>query len=221
MSSKRPSAVTPAPIWHHVDAPLPESLLNVDYGSRVGKVRYHGVLENPLTFLSCKDAICFVEFLQNGLWGFAACQGTIFIVSSILQFRNAGCKKIARLTLESWSMGLPCNELQRILVEEKTFEAPLSLFIQSPGAKRYSLVFQGCFLASEDSPTYTPQHCLLNIIFRKILHLKLLAIRTCSCYSVMTIQPVLTFAPPFQGIFRLSGLPEMTRRFSSCGFPSS
>eukprot|EP00434_Breviolum_minutum_P025620 symbB.v1.2.022637.t1/scaffold2023.1/size92131/2 len=27
-------------------------------------------------------------------------------------------------------MGLPCNELQRILVEEKTFEAPLSLFIQ-------------------------------------------------------------------------------------------
>lgn len=76
------------------------------------------------------DAVCFVEFLQNGLWGCAASQGTIFIVSSILQFRNTGCKKLARLTLESWSMGLPCNELQRILVEEKTFEAPLSLFIQ-------------------------------------------------------------------------------------------
>ena len=76
------------------------------------------------------DGVCFVEFVQNGLWGSAACQGTIFIVSSILQFRNTGCKKLARLSLESWSMGLPCNELQRLLVEEKTFEAPLSLFIQ-------------------------------------------------------------------------------------------
>ena len=162
-----------------------------------------------------------MEFLQNGLWGCAASQGTIFIVSSILQFRNTGCKKLARLTLESWSMGLPCNELQRILVEEKTFEAPLSLFIQCPGAKRYSLVFQGCFLASEDSPTYTPQHCLLNIIFRKIFHLKVL------CYSNVFLllchdhSACFDFCTSFQGIFRLSGLPEMTRRFSSCGFPSS
>jgi len=65
-------------------------------------------------------------------------------------------------------MGLPCNELQRLLVEEKTFEAPLSLFIQSPGAKKYSLVFQGCFLSSEDSATYTRKNCLLWWGFWKV-----------------------------------------------------
>ena len=98
-------------------------------------------------------------------------------------------------------MGLPCNELQRILVEEKTFEAPLSLFIQSLGAKKYSLVFQGCFLASEDSPTYTPQNCLLNRVFRKILHLKLL------CYSNMFRYSVMTF-PRYFSAFWLAGNDE-------------
>ena len=33
------------------------------------------------------------------------------------------------------------------------------------------------------------------------------------------IQPVVTLGLPFQGIFRPSGLPEMMKRFSSCGFP--
>ena len=119
-----------------------------------------GTREFPyfLQTLLCKDAVCFVEFVQNGIWGSAACQGTLFIVSSILQFRNTGCKKLARLSLESWNMGLPCNELQRLLVEEKTFEAPLSLFIQSPGAKKHSLVFQWCFLSCGDTPTYTPKN---------------------------------------------------------------
>lgn len=82
-----------------------------------------------------KDVVCFIEFLQMSLWGFAACQGVIFIVSGILQLKSIGYRKFAPIILESWNIGLPCNDLQRILVEEKTFEAPLSLFVQFPGAK--------------------------------------------------------------------------------------
>jgi len=101
----------------------------LDHSLWLGRTRL--ALQLSLFLLDiASDVVCFIEFLQMRLWGFAACQGVIFIVSGILQLKSIGYHKFARIILESWNIGLPCNDLQRILVEEKTFEAPLSLFVQ-------------------------------------------------------------------------------------------
>eukprot|EP00434_Breviolum_minutum_P006288 symbB.v1.2.005548.t1/scaffold258.1/size251559/2 len=76
------------------------------------------------------DALCLFSFVQNGSWGFATCQLVTIVVCGIFQFRKTNCRDFPQMLKDSWSAGLACNTLHRILLEEKTFEAPLSLFVQ-------------------------------------------------------------------------------------------
>ena len=79
---------------------------------------------------SCEDVVCFVSFVQNSAWAFAAVQLVIFMASGFLQMRRTNCQSFRKIIAESFNVGLPCNTLQRMFLEEKTFEAPLSLFVQ-------------------------------------------------------------------------------------------
>lgn len=76
--------------------------------------------------------MCLVSFVDSGSWAFAAVQLVIFIASGFLQMRRTSCQSFRGIIVESFNVGLPCNTLQRMLLEEKTFEAPLSLFVQLP-----------------------------------------------------------------------------------------
>lgn len=79
---------------------------------------------------SCEDVVCFVAFVQTSAWAFAAVQLVIFMASGFLQMRRTNCQSFRKIIAESFNVGLPCNTLQRMFLEEKTFEAPLSLFVQ-------------------------------------------------------------------------------------------
>jgi len=78
------------------------------------------------------DVVCFVSFVQTSAWAFAAVQLVIFMASGFLQMRRTNCQSFRKIIAESFNVGLPCNTLQRMFLEEKTFEAPLSLFVQLP-----------------------------------------------------------------------------------------
>lgn len=76
------------------------------------------------------DVVCFVSFVQTSAWAFAAVQLVIFMASGFLQMRQTNCQSFRKIIAESFNVGLPCNTLQRMFLQEKTFEAPLSLFVQ-------------------------------------------------------------------------------------------
>eukprot|EP00438_Fugacium_kawagutii_P000552 Skav223853 [mRNA] locus=scaffold2304:427062:430683:- [translate_table: standard] len=78
----------------------------------------------------CKDANCLMSFVRSGLWGFAACQLAIFLICGFFQLRSVCGQASKKAISDSWRVGIPTNALLRMLLEEKTFEAPLSLFVQ-------------------------------------------------------------------------------------------
>ena len=61
---------------------------------------------------------------------FGCCQIAILLAGSLYQFWGTSFRQVFVATCESWNVGMPCNRLQKVLMREKVFEAPLSLFLQ-------------------------------------------------------------------------------------------
>eukprot|EP00438_Fugacium_kawagutii_P027852 Skav201825 [mRNA] locus=scaffold1071:422401:423366:- [translate_table: standard] len=76
------------------------------------------------------DLNCLMSFLRSGLWGFAGAQFATLLVCGGFQLRVVCSGKFKKAIVDSWEAGVPTNVLQKIFLEEKTFEAPLSLFLQ-------------------------------------------------------------------------------------------
>ena len=75
------------------------------------------------------DVVCCVNFFLAEAYAFGGCQLVIVSFSGILQLKvgfGTTCKAIRN----SLRKGLPNNVVHLLLLQEKTFEAPLSLFFQ-------------------------------------------------------------------------------------------
>lgn len=91
------------------------------------------MLESKLFFFAADivlDAVCCVNFFLAESYEFAACQLVIIIFSAVLQFRTTDVRTTWKAIKNSWQTGLANNALHVILLQEKTCEAPLSLFFQ-------------------------------------------------------------------------------------------
>ena len=91
------------------------------------------MLESKLFFFAADivlDAVCCVNFFLAESYEFAACQLVIIIFSAVLQFRTTDVRTTWKAIKNSWKTGLANNALHVILLQEKTCEAPLSLFFQ-------------------------------------------------------------------------------------------
>ena len=91
------------------------------------------MLESKLLFFAADivlDAICCMNFFLAESYEFAACQLVIIIFSAVLQFRTTDIRTTWKAVENSWQTGLANNALHVILLQEKTCEAPLSLFFQ-------------------------------------------------------------------------------------------
>ena len=91
------------------------------------------MLESKLFFFAADivlDAVCCVNFFLAESYEFAACQLVIIIFSAVLQFRTTDVRTTWKAIKNSWQTGLANNALHLILLQEKTCEAPLSLFFQ-------------------------------------------------------------------------------------------
>lgn len=62
-------------------------------------------------------------------WGLAISQLVVFVVSAFFQARTVCSRKFLKAIADSWGAGVATNVLFKILLAEKTFEAPLSHFL--------------------------------------------------------------------------------------------
>lgn len=112
-----------------------------------------------------QDINCLVSFLRSELWGFAACQSVIFIVCAFFQVRTLCSQNLQKELEDSFTVGIPTNAVLKMLLEEKTFEAPLSLFLQSLGQSKKCVLFAaaGCSLTlSTYLYNICAPHCLVG-----------------------------------------------------------
>ena len=75
------------------------------------------------------DMICCVNFFRAEAYAFGGCQLVIVAFSGILQLK-VGFSNTWNAIRNSLRKGLPNNVVHLLLLQEKTFEAPLSLFFQ-------------------------------------------------------------------------------------------
>ena len=75
------------------------------------------------------DMICCVNFFLAEAYAFGGCQLVVALFSGILQLK-VGFGTTWKAILNSLHKGLPNNVVHLLLLQEKTFEAPLSLFFQ-------------------------------------------------------------------------------------------
>ena len=75
------------------------------------------------------DIVCCANFFRAEAYAFGGCQLVILIFSGILQLKN-GLGSTWKAIRNSLRKGLPNNVLHLLLLQEKSFEAPLSLFFQ-------------------------------------------------------------------------------------------
>ena len=75
------------------------------------------------------DMICCVNFFRAEAYAFGGCQLVILTFSGILQLK-VGFGSTWKAIQNSLRKGLPNNVVHLLLLQEKTFEAPLSLFFQ-------------------------------------------------------------------------------------------
>ena len=75
------------------------------------------------------DMICCVNFFLAEAYAFGGCQLVVVLFSGILQLK-VGFGTTWKAILKSLHKGLPNNVVHLLLLQEKTFEAPLSLFFQ-------------------------------------------------------------------------------------------
>ena len=75
------------------------------------------------------DIICCVNFFRSEAYAFGGCQMLILLFSAILQLK-VGFGNTWNAIRDSLRKGLPNNVVHLLLLQEKTFEAPLSLFFQ-------------------------------------------------------------------------------------------
>eukprot|EP00438_Fugacium_kawagutii_P033126 Skav217298 [mRNA] locus=scaffold1466:191191:192621:+ [translate_table: standard] len=76
------------------------------------------------------DVNCLYSFLRGGHLALAISQSVVFVASACFQMRTVSCRQFLKAILESWEAGVATNVLFKVLLAEKTFEAPLSLFLQ-------------------------------------------------------------------------------------------
>ena len=75
------------------------------------------------------DMICCINFFRAGAYAFGGCQLVILTFSGILQLK-VGFSSTWKAIRNSLRKGLPNNVVHLLLLQEKTFEAPLSLCFQ-------------------------------------------------------------------------------------------
>eukprot|EP00434_Breviolum_minutum_P035925 symbB.v1.2.031813.t1/scaffold3735.1/size51219/3 len=75
------------------------------------------------------DMVCCVNFFRAEAYAFGGCQLVILLFSGILQLK-VGFRSTCKAIRNSLRKGLPNNVVHLLLLQEKTFEAPLSLFFQ-------------------------------------------------------------------------------------------
>ena len=75
------------------------------------------------------DMICCINFFRAEAYAFGGCQLVILTFSGILQLK-VGFGSTWKAIQNSLRKGLPNNVVHILLLQEKTFEAPLSLFFQ-------------------------------------------------------------------------------------------
>ena len=75
------------------------------------------------------DVVCCVNFFLAEAYAFGGCQLVIVLFSGILQLK-VGFGTTWKAIRNSLRKGLPNNVVHLLLLQEKTFEAPLSLFFQ-------------------------------------------------------------------------------------------
>ena len=75
------------------------------------------------------DMVCAVNFFRAEAYAFGGCQLVILTFSGILQLK-VGFISTWKAIRNSLHKGLPNNVVHLLLLQEKTFEAPLSLFFQ-------------------------------------------------------------------------------------------
>jgi len=102
---------------------------HLEYSVLIGRVMLSGKVAFFLLDV-IMDIVCVSTLFLSGSLQFAICQLLVLMVSMCLQVRQTRCGDIRQTLVESWKKGMASNALQRILLEEKTFEAPLSLFLQ-------------------------------------------------------------------------------------------
>ena len=87
--------------------------------------------------------VCCVNFFWAEAYTFGGCQLVILTFSGILQLK-VGFSSTWKAIRNSLRKGLPNNAVHLLLLQEKTFEAPLSLFFQ----------FYAAFYVNEDLPAF-------------------------------------------------------------------
>ena len=75
------------------------------------------------------DMVCCVNFFGAEAYAFGGCQLVVILFSGILQLK-VGFGTTWKAIRKSLRKGLPNNVVHLLLLHEKTFEAPLSLFFQ-------------------------------------------------------------------------------------------
>eukprot|EP00434_Breviolum_minutum_P038240 symbB.v1.2.033916.t1/scaffold4282.1/size42006/1 len=76
------------------------------------------------------DCWCCWQYIESMSYFFAACQGAIIVVSSMVQFFRVRGHSLSQELAASWASGMPTDLIFRVLLVEKAVEAPLSLCLQ-------------------------------------------------------------------------------------------
>eukprot|EP00434_Breviolum_minutum_P033309 symbB.v1.2.029472.t1/scaffold3231.1/size60621/3 len=76
------------------------------------------------------DCWCLWQYIGSMNYFFAACQGAIIVVSSMVQFFRFRGHSLFQELAASWTSGMPTDLIFRVLLVEKAVEAPLSLCLQ-------------------------------------------------------------------------------------------
>ena len=90
-------------------------------------------LELKLFMFACDYLMdCWLcwHYIDSMNYSFAACQGAIIILSSMLQIFRVRGHSLSQELAASWTSGMPTDIILRVLLVEKAVEAPLSLCLQ-------------------------------------------------------------------------------------------
>jgi len=93
------------------------------------KFRFLMVILLPFLLDVLSDINGIMQFIRTGNRWFAAVSSSIFVFSGWQQVRRGALQRVLRASVESFQHGKASDELELILLSEKSVEAPLQLYL--------------------------------------------------------------------------------------------
>jgi hypothetical protein len=93
------------------------------------KFRFLMVILLPFLLDVLSDINGIMQFIRTGNLWFAAVSTSIFVFSGWQQVRRGALQRVLRASVESFQHGKASDELELILLSEKSVEAPLQLYL--------------------------------------------------------------------------------------------